>query len=80
MSAAADKYVAVIGPATAKNVLHAGLPDDILVHVAPVLVGDGTRLLDHPGGTNVRLEPMGGAPAMTNVWLRAKHEPYPKSS
>lgn len=26
--------------------------------IAPVLLGDGVRLLDWPGGTNVKLEPL----------------------
>jgi riboflavin biosynthesis pyrimidine reductase len=30
--------------------------DEIVVHVAPVLLGDGTRLFDRPGGRQVRLE------------------------
>jgi hypothetical protein len=29
-----------------------------LVLVAPVLLGDGTRLFDHSGGTNIALEPV----------------------
>ncbi len=34
--------------------------------VAPVLLGDGVRLFDHPGGTRVRLEPTGAA----DFWFR----------
>jgi riboflavin biosynthesis pyrimidine reductase len=30
--------------------------DEILVCIAPVLLGDGVRLFDRPGGTNVKLE------------------------
>ncbi|MEU0788717.1 dihydrofolate reductase family protein [Amycolatopsis sp. NPDC005961] len=57
-SAAGDGYVAVLGATTARRCLEAGLLDEVLVHVAPVLLGDGVRLFDHPGGTLVRLEPM----------------------
>jgi riboflavin biosynthesis pyrimidine reductase len=32
------------------------LLDEILVHVAPVLVGDGVRLFDRPGGVPVKLQ------------------------
>jgi hypothetical protein len=28
--------------------------DEIFVSIAPVLLGDGVRLLDRPGGTTVR--------------------------
>ena len=55
--AAGDKpYVNILGAATARRVLEAGALDEVLVLVAPVLLGDGTRLFDHPGGTTVRLE------------------------
>lgn len=48
--------VAVVGEG---KCLEAGLLDEILVHIAPVLLGDGVRLVDHPGGTKV-------------MWLRVK--------
>jgi hypothetical protein len=37
----------------------------------PLLLGDGVRLLDHPGGTNVALEriSVGHAPQATNLWF-----------
>jgi len=46
--------------------------DEILVILAPVLLGDGVRLFDHPGGTNVKLQRISltAAPAATNLWLR----------
>jgi len=42
------------------------------VCIAPVLLGDGVRLSDHPGGTNVKLERISltRAPGATNLWLR----------
>src|SRR5437899_7111497 len=57
-AAAGDQYVAILGPGAAKSVLDAGLLDEVLVHVAPVLLGDGVRLFEHLGGTQVRLEPL----------------------
>ena len=33
------------------------LIDEIDLHVAPVLLGDGVRLYDNPGGPPVRLDP-----------------------
>jgi len=46
--------------------------DEIFVCVAPVLLGDGVRLFDHPGGMNVTLERLSltEAPQVTNLWLR----------
>ena len=40
--------------------------------LVPVLLGDGVRLFDHPGGANVRLDRIGltQAPGATNVWFR----------
>ncbi|MGW4526627.1 dihydrofolate reductase family protein [Amycolatopsis sp. NPDC004378] len=71
-AAAGDEYVAVLGAATARRCLEAGLLDEVLVHVAPILLGDGVRLFDHPGGTRVRLEPLelGRAGAIGNAWYR----------
>lgn len=52
--------------------LDAGLLDEIFISIAPVLLGDGVRLFDHPGGTNVKLERLSltQAPQATNLWLR----------
>jgi dihydrofolate reductase len=71
-AAAGDKYVVVLGATTAKECLEAGVLDEILVHLAPVLFGDGVRLFEHPGGTNVKLEriQLTSTPAVTNIWLR----------
>jgi len=70
--AAGEKYVSILGPATAKKVLDAGLLDEILVHVAPVLLGDGVRLFREPGGARVRLEPVSVSQSgqVTNLWFR----------
>lgn len=70
--AAGDKYVVILGAGTAKACLEAGVTDEMLVHVAPVLLGDGVRLFDHPGGTRVKFERIScthGA-KVTNLWLR----------
>ena len=71
-AAAGDTYVNVLGASTARQCLDAGLLDEILVCIAPVLLGDGVRLFDHPGGTTGKLERIGltSAPLATNVWMR----------
>jgi dihydrofolate reductase len=71
-AAAGDRYVNVLGASTARQCLEAGVLDEILVCIAPVLLGDGVRLFDHPGGTNVKLERLSltHAPQATNLWLR----------
>jgi len=64
--------VSVLGASIAHQCLDAGVLDEILVCIAPVLLGDGVRLFDRPGGTNVKLERLNAtqAPRATNVWLR----------
>ncbi len=71
-AAAGDGYVAVLGATTARRCLEAGLLDEVLVHVAPVLLGHGVRLFDHPGGTQVRLTPLelSHAGPIANAWYR----------
>jgi dihydrofolate reductase len=55
-AAAGDKYVNVLGADVARQCLEAGLLDEILAMPVPVLLGDGVRIFDHPGGTTVPLE------------------------
>ena len=57
---------------TAQQCLDAGVLDEVLVHIAPVLLGDGVRLFDRPGGTNVKLERISltDSPQVTNLWFR----------
>jgi dihydrofolate reductase len=71
-AAAGDAYVNVIGADIARQLLAAGHLDEVLVIVAPVLLGDGTRLFDWPGGHEVRLERihLSEVPHATNLWFR----------
>ena len=70
-SAAGGKYVNVLGADVARGCLEAGLLDEILVLVAPVLLGDGTRLFDWPGGHRVDLvkRHVSDAATATNLWF-----------
>lgn len=47
--------VVVLGANVARQCLGKGLLDEIIVHVAPVLVGEGVRLFERSGGEAVRL-------------------------
>ena len=71
-AAAGDAYVNVLGADIARQCIEAGVLDEILVLVAPVLLGDGVRLFDHPGGTSVKLERLSVShvPSVTNLWFR----------
>jgi dihydrofolate reductase len=55
--AAGGKNVGILGANLAKQCLEDGLLDEIIIHLAPVLLGDGVRLFAVPGGQRVRLEP-----------------------
>jgi dihydrofolate reductase len=70
--AAGGKYVNILGANVARQCLDAGLLDEVLVVIVPLLLGDGTRLFDCPGGTNVRLERIrqDELPNTTNLWYR----------
>jgi dihydrofolate reductase len=48
-AAAGGKDVSLMGSAAVQQCVRAGLLDEILVHLVPVLLGDGVRLLDHLG-------------------------------
>lgn len=71
-AAAGEKYVNVLGAATARSCLDIGALDEVLTFVAPVLLGDGVRLFDRPGGDRVRLHRLrvAEAPGATMLWWR----------
>src|ERR671922_385666 len=55
-AAAGGKNIVVFGASIAEQCLEAGLLDEIVVHVAPLLLGDGIRLYGRPGVGRVDLE------------------------
>ena len=54
--AAGDLDVNVLGADVARQCVAAGVLDEVLTFIAPVLLGDGTRLFEVPGGRTVGLE------------------------
>jgi dihydrofolate reductase len=54
--AAGGADVVVLGANVARQILEAGLLDEIIVHVTPVLIGDGVRLFERAGGAAIKLE------------------------
>lgn len=73
--AAGDKDVTVGGGAsTAQQFLRAGLLDELHLHVAPVLIGDGIRLFDGLGPDHIELEPtrVVESPAVTHLSFRVR--------
>jgi dihydrofolate reductase len=53
--------VVVLGANVARQCLEVGLLDEIIVHVAPVLIGDGVRLFERAGGAAMKLTPISSA-------------------
>jgi dihydrofolate reductase len=57
-AAAGGNDVVVLGANVARQCLEASLLDEIIVHIAPVLVGDGVRFFERRGGAPVKLAPV----------------------
>ena len=70
--AAGRKNVGILGASVARQCLERGLLDEIVVHLAPVLLGDGVRLFELPGGRRIRLEPthLGRTDGLTDLRFR----------
>jgi dihydrofolate reductase len=68
---AGGKDVKLGGASSGQQALKAGLCDEVLIHLAPHLLGDGVRLFDHLGGP-VRLEKISAVdgPLATHVRYR----------
>jgi len=70
LEAAQGKDLEVHSPSIGRQLLERGLIDEVDLHVAPVLLGDGIRLYDHPGGHPIRLSTPDGADLSAAVNLR----------
>jgi dihydrofolate reductase len=72
-AAAGDKDVQIAGGAnTVRQFLEAGLLDELQIHLAPVLLGDGVRLLESFDPERVELEPTRviDSPSVTHIRYR----------
>jgi dihydrofolate reductase len=54
--AAGEQNLGIFGADIARQCLEEGLLDEIVTHIAPVLLGDGVRLFGRPGADPVELE------------------------
>ncbi len=68
--AADGANVVVLGANIARQCLEAGLLNEIIVHIMPVLVGEGVRLFETVGGAPIRLEAISSHPAGETTVLR----------
>ena len=71
-AAAGDKVVTVGGASIAQQCLNAGLVDEIIIHLVPILLGDGVRLFDKLGSTPLEMEivRVTEAPGVTHIRYR----------
>jgi dihydrofolate reductase len=73
-AAAGDLDVAVAGGASAvQQYLAAGLLDELYLHIVPVLLGGGERLLDHAGDPALEIVKVVASPAVTHVKYRVRY-------
>jgi dihydrofolate reductase len=56
LSAAGGKDVVILGANIARQCLAAGLLDEMIIHLTPVLLGGGVRLFDQPDVRPVKLK------------------------
>jgi dihydrofolate reductase len=76
-SAAGGKNVGIFGASVAHQSIDHGLLDEIVVHLVPVLLGDGVRFFSSPGTERTRLETLsvGQSGQMTDLRFRVKNTP-----
>jgi dihydrofolate reductase len=73
LAAAGGKNLEVFSPTIGRQLLELGLIDEIDLHIAPILLGEGIRLYDNPGGEPIRLHRAGDGDPVEAVNLR--HRP-----
>jgi dihydrofolate reductase len=70
LAAAGGRNLEVFSPTIGRQLLELGLIDEIDLHIAPVLLGQGIRLYDNPGGAPVHLHRVGGGDPTSAVNVR----------
>jgi dihydrofolate reductase len=77
-AAAGDADVGIFGASLSQQCLQAGLLDEIVLHVAPVLLGGGVRLFSGEGAGRIEVErlSLGEAEQLTDLRFRVV-EPRP---
>ena len=69
---AGEKDVAVMAASIVQQCIGAGLLDEIVVNLVPVLLGDGIRLFEYLGATPIELQSTGviEAPGVSHLKFR----------
>ena len=78
LAAADGKNIGVFSPNIGAQLLELGLIDEIDIHIAPILLGDGIRLYHNPGSEPIRLHRLDdGDPASA---VRVRYRPTTTAS
>ena len=73
-SAAGARDVVVAGRASSiRQYLKAGLLDELYLHIVPVILGAGERLLQDVGDPTLEPVKVVGSPAVTHIKYRIRH-------
>ena len=82
LEAAGGKNLEVFSPTIGRQLLELGLIDEIDLHIAPVLLGQGIRLYDNPGSEPIRLHRLddGDPTSAVNVRYRPATRPTGSAS
>lgn len=75
LQAADGKNLEILSASIGRQLLERGLIDEIDLHVAPVLLGDGIRLFDNPGAAPMGLDLLNGDEPTAVVNLRYRPVP-----
>lgn len=70
LAAAGDKDVDIFSANIGQQLLRAGRVDEVRIHLVPVLLGTGTRLIEDLGGRHIRLERLAGTESAMASHLR----------
>jgi dihydrofolate reductase len=70
LAAAGGKNLGVFSPSIGAQLLQLGLIDEVDLHIAPVLLGDGIRLYHNPGSTPIRLHRLDASDPLSEVHVR----------
>ena len=70
LGAAGGKDLGVFSPTIGAQLLELGLIDEIDIHIAPILLGDGIRLYHNPGSEPIRLDRLDGGDPTSAVRVR----------
>jgi len=73
-AAAGDQDVAIAGGASAvQQYLRAGMLDELYLHIVPIILGAGERLLERVGDRRFEPVKVVASPAVTHVKYRVAH-------